>query len=91
MDGQQQDRKRATSANSSLAKWRVQCLPVGRQASYDSFVVGSSTVLRWNFCAPKPACRQAGPPLRQAAKRKRKIYGLLGRRRISGRANAGGL
>jgi hypothetical protein len=33
-------------------------------ASYDSFVVGSSAVLRLNFCAKKP-------PLRQAAKRYR--------------------
>jgi hypothetical protein len=31
-------------------------------ASYDSFVVGSSAVLRLNFCAEKP-------PLRKAAKR----------------------
>lgn len=31
-------------------------------ASYDSFVVGSSAVLRLNFCAKNP-------PLRQAAKR----------------------
>ncbi|WP_445718244.1 hypothetical protein [Flavobacterium sp.] len=30
--------------------------------SYDSFVVGSSAVLRLNFCAKNP-------PLRQAAKR----------------------
>jgi len=34
----------------------------GFSASYDSFVVGSSAVLRLNFCAKKP-------PLRQAAKR----------------------
>ena len=34
----------------------------GFGASYDSFVVGSSTVLRLNFCAKNP-------PLRQAAKR----------------------
>ncbi len=33
-------------------------------ASYDSFVVGSSAVLRLNFCAEKP-------PLRKAAKRYR--------------------
>jgi hypothetical protein len=37
----------------------------GCSASYDSFVVGSSAVLRLNFCAKNP-------PLRQAAKR----YGL---------------
>jgi hypothetical protein len=34
----------------------------GFRASYDSFVVGSSAVLRLNFCAKNP-------PLRQAAKR----------------------
>ena len=34
----------------------------GFSASYDSFVVGSSAVLRLNFCAENP-------PLRQAAKR----------------------
>ncbi|MBW4362789.1 hypothetical protein [Flavobacterium taihuense] len=36
-------------------------------ASYDSFVVGSSAVLRLNFCAKNP-------PLRQAAKRWRSAY-----------------
>ena len=34
----------------------------GCSASYDSFVVGSSAVLRLNICAKNP-------PLRQAAKR----------------------
>ena len=34
----------------------------GCSASYDSFVVASSAVLRLNFCAKNP-------PLRQAAKR----------------------
>jgi len=34
----------------------------GFSASYDSFVVGSSAVLRLDFCAKNP-------PLRQAAKR----------------------
>ena len=34
----------------------------GFSASYDSFVVGLSAVLRLNFCAKNP-------PLRQAAKR----------------------
>jgi len=34
----------------------------GCSASYDSFVIGSSVVLRLNFCAKNP-------PLRQAAKR----------------------
>ena len=37
----------------------------GCRASYDSFVVGSSAVLRLNFCAKNP-------PLRQATKRWRK-------------------
>ncbi len=39
----------------------------GFSASYDSLVVGSSAVLRLNFCAKNP-------PLRQAAKRYRKPY-----------------
>lgn len=47
--------KRATSANSSLAKWRVTCF-------YASFVLTQSAVLQLNFCANNP-------PLRQAANR----------------------
>ena len=39
----------------------------GFSASYESFVLGSSAVLRLNFCAKNP-------PLRQAAKRYRKGY-----------------
>jgi hypothetical protein len=39
----------------------------GCSASYESFVVGSSEVLRLNFCAKNP-------PLRQAAKRLRSGY-----------------
>ena len=39
----------------------------GFSASYDSFVVGSSAVLRLNFCAKNP-------PLRQAAKRCLQAY-----------------
>ena len=39
----------------------------GCSASYDSFVVGSSAVLRMNFCAKNP-------PLRQAAKRYARCY-----------------
>ena len=38
----------------------------GCSASYDSFVVGSSAVLRLNFCAKNPPLRQA--PKRQAVK-----------------------
>jgi len=38
----------------------------GLSASYDSFVVGSSAVLRLNFCAKNP-------PLRQAANRYRLV------------------
>jgi hypothetical protein len=40
----------------------------GLSTSYDSFVVGSSAVLRLNFCAKNP-------PLRQAAKRWWQVYG----------------
>ena len=39
----------------------------GCSASYDSFVVGSSAVLRLNFCAKNP-------PLRQAANRWQQVY-----------------
>ncbi|RWZ83200.1 MAG: hypothetical protein EO766_17775 [Hydrotalea sp. AMD] len=39
----------------------------GFSASYDIFVVGSSAVLRLNFCAKNP-------PLRQAAKRYKPFY-----------------
>lgn len=39
----------------------------GCSASYDSFVVGSSGVLRLNFCAKNP-------PLRQAANRWQSPY-----------------
>ena len=38
----------------------------GCSASYDSFVVGSSAVLRLNFCAENP-------PLRKAEKRYRSV------------------
>lgn len=38
----------------------------GFSASYDSFMVGSSAVLRLDFCAKNP-------PLRQAAKRKQQL------------------
>jgi hypothetical protein len=42
----------------------------GCSASYDSFVVGSSAVLRLNFCAKNP-------PLRQAAKRYNAAFLIL--------------
>lgn len=31
----------------------------GHSASYDSFVQGSSAILRFNFCAKNPPLRQA--------------------------------
>ena len=55
MDRQQHDRKEGQHLT---AVWRNG----GFSASYDSIVVGSSAVLRLNFCAKNP-------PLRQAAKR----------------------
>ena len=58
--------ERRTADNSSLAKWRVTCF-------YDSLVVGSSAVLRLNFCAKNP-------PLRQAAKT---LAAMLGRQLLS--------
>ena len=64
-DTQQSKRKQMTTSNNG----NTERLPVtavwrngGFSASYDSFVVGSSAVLRFNFCAKNP-------PLRQAAKR----------------------
>jgi hypothetical protein len=50
--------RRKTEGQPITAVWRNG----GCSASYDSFVVGSSAVLRLNFCA-------INPPLRQAAKR----------------------
>ena len=38
----------------------------GCSASYDSFVVGSSAVLRLSFCAKNPPLRQAAERLAQA-------------------------
>ena len=38
----------------------------GCSASYDSFVVGSSAVLRLNFCAKNPPLRQAANRYKQA-------------------------
>ena len=49
---------RKTEGQQLTAVWRNG----GFSASYDSFVVGSSAVLRLNFCAKNP-------PLRQAANR----------------------
>ncbi len=51
-------RTRITEHQLPTAVWRNG----GCSASYDSFVVGSSAVLRLNFCAKNP-------PLRQAANR----------------------
>jgi len=41
----------------------------GCSASYDSFVVGSSAVLRLNFCAKNPPHRQAETHYMQPLKR----------------------
>jgi hypothetical protein len=38
------DEERSTTANSSLAKWRLTCF-------YDSFVLNQSAELRLNICA----------------------------------------
>jgi hypothetical protein len=55
MDRQQHEKKEGQPVT---AVWRNG----GLSASVDSFVVGSSAVLRLNFCAKNP-------PLRQAANR----------------------
>ena len=41
----------------------------GCSASYDSFVVGSSAVLRLNFCAENPPLRKAANRYAQACNR----------------------
>jgi hypothetical protein len=46
---------RKTEGQHPTAVWRNG----GCSASYDSFVVGSSAVLRLNFCAKNPSLRQA--------------------------------
>ena len=53
---------RTTEHQLPTAVWRNG----GFSASYDSLVVGSSAVLRLNFCAKNP-------PLRQAANRYRQV------------------
>ena len=61
---------RTTERQLVTAVWRNG----GCSASYDSFVVGSSAVLRLNFCAENP-------PLRQAANRSPDIaFGSSGER-----------
>jgi len=55
MTDKQTNKTEGQHTTAVLQKWRF-------SASYDSFVVGSSAVLRLNFCAKNP-------PLRQAAKR----------------------
>ena len=66
MQGRQQKKKRKMMNNSDIGQEHQPTTAVWRNggfsASYDSFVVGSSAVLRLNFCAKNP-------PLRQAAKR----------------------
>ena len=71
-DTQQSERKQMTTTNNRKTKqlvltavWRNG----GFSASYDSFVVGSSAVLRLNFCAKNS-------PLRQAAKRYRQAFSI---------------
>jgi hypothetical protein len=66
MQGRQQKKKRNIMKTNDIGQERQHLTAVWRNggcgASYDSFVVGASAVLRLNFCAKNP-------PLRQAAKR----------------------
>jgi hypothetical protein len=66
MQGRQQKKKRNMMKTNDIEQERQHLTAVWRNggcsASYDSFVVGSSAVLRLNFCAKNP-------PLRQAANR----------------------
>ena len=66
MQGRQQKKISKMTSNNDIGQERQHLTAVWRNggcsASYDSFVVGSSAVLRLNICAKNP-------PLRQAAKR----------------------
>lgn len=66
MQGRQQKKKRKMMNCNDIRQERQPVTAVWRNggfsAPYDSFVVGSSAVLRLNYCAKNP-------PLRQAAKR----------------------
>jgi ribonucleotide monophosphatase NagD (HAD superfamily) len=66
MQGRQQKKKRYMMTTNNIGQERQHLTAVWRNggcsASYDSFVVGSSAVLRMNICGKNP-------PLRQAAKR----------------------
>ena len=66
MQGRQQKEKRKMKITNDIGQERQHLTAVWRNggfsASYDSFVLVSSAVLRLNFCAKNP-------PLRQAANR----------------------
>ena len=66
MQDTQQGKRKQMTVNKDIGQERQPVTAVwhngGCSASYDSFVVGSSAVLRLNFCAKNP-------PLRQAANR----------------------
>ncbi len=75
-DTQQSKRKQMTTTNNGkterqpvTAVWRNG----GFSASYDSFVICSSAVLRLNFCAKNPPLRQAAKRYAQAEKRHSKM------------------
>ena len=53
------DERRTTTANSGLAKGGVSCF-------VETFVQGSTFVLRMNFSAKNPALRQAAKRYKQA-------------------------
>ncbi len=46
------ERQKITATNIGLAIWRLKCF-------YETFVQGSTFVLRLNFCAKNPPHRQA--------------------------------
>ena len=69
MQDTQQSKRKQMTVNNDIGQERQPVTAVWRNggcsASYDSFVVGSSAVLRLNFCAKNPPLRQA-PNYRQA-------------------------
>jgi hypothetical protein len=63
MQGRQQKKERNMITTNDIGQERQHLTAVlrngGCSASYDSFVVGSSSVLRMNICAKNPPLRKA--------------------------------
>ena len=70
MQDTQQSKRKQMARTNNIGQERQPVTAVWRNGgcstSYDSFVVGSSAVLRLNFCAKNPPLRQAANRYRQA-------------------------